>query len=359
METNEIKENKKLIILIGILFAIIIGLLIVLIFITNNSKKSPESDSSTTTTTTNTQIVEKNPYDLSKLNNEEIRFIDVEELNKYEYTMENNLFTKINNESTAYNSFVNNYTADFMFSYVPFLKISNKKLYWKVNNEWKEDNKITEEIKFVTYFSSDVTINEFIIITPNKIYIIEIPNGIDTISDILEKQSLNEFNNKYNNLKYHVINERVTNIMEKGQVAECHIINVIYLLINDKVYVLNSVTSAPVLASDYYKDFSSIVYNYIQSCGFMQPSITLNQDGIIQNDNIDKTIIKTVKYYFGNEKFEMIVDKNMNYYLKSNNKDYYGILKKINFNKKTQEIEITTNNEKNIILTDTSNGLYN
>ena len=52
METKENKENKKLIILIGVLFAIIIGLLIVLIFITNNSKKSPESDSSTTTTTT-------------------------------------------------------------------------------------------------------------------------------------------------------------------------------------------------------------------------------------------------------------------------------------------------------------------
>ena len=359
METKETKENKKLIILIGILFAVIIGLLIALIFITNKSKKPFESDSSTTTTTTPTQIVEKNPYDLSKLNNEEIRFIDIEELNKYEYTMENNLFTKINNESTAYNSFVNNYTTDFMFNYVPFLKISNKKLYWKVNNEWKEDNKITEEIKFVTYFSSDVTINQFIIITTNKIYIIEIPNGIDTISDILEKQSLNEFNNKYNNLKYHVINERVTKIMEKGQVADCHIINVIYLLINDKVYVLNSVTSKPVLASDYYKDFSSIVYNYIQSCGFMQSSISINKDGIIQNDNIDKTIIKNVKYYFGNEKFEMVVDKNMNYYLKSNNENYYGILKNINFNKKTQEIEITTNNGKNLILTDTSNRLYN
>lgn len=35
----ETKENKKLIILIGVLFAIIIGLLIGLIFIINNSKK--------------------------------------------------------------------------------------------------------------------------------------------------------------------------------------------------------------------------------------------------------------------------------------------------------------------------------
>ena len=181
METKENKENKKLIILIGILFAVIIGLLIALIFITNNSKKIPESDSSTTTTTTTTQIVEKNPYDLSKLNNEEIRFIDIEELNKYEYTMENNLFTKINNESSAYNSFVNNYTADFKFTYVPFLKISNKKLYWKVNNEWKEDNKIAEEIKFVTYFINEVTINKFVIITTNKIYIIYNHNEIYAI----------------------------------------------------------------------------------------------------------------------------------------------------------------------------------
>lgn len=39
MEIKETKENKKLIILIGVLFAIIIGLLIGLIFIINNSKK--------------------------------------------------------------------------------------------------------------------------------------------------------------------------------------------------------------------------------------------------------------------------------------------------------------------------------
>lgn len=354
METKENKENKKLIILIGILFAIIIGLLIVLIFITNKSKKPFESNSSTTTTTTTTQIVEKNPYDLSKLNNEEIRFIDIEELNKYEYTMENNLFTKINNESSAYNSFVNNYTADFIFSYVPFLKISNKKLYWKVNNEWKEDNKIAEEIKFVTYFIDEVTINKFVIITTNKIYIIEIPNGIDTIGNMLE-----EFNNKYKNLKYKVINEIVTFANEKTQVVECNLMNNVYLSINGKAQVLNSVTSDPVLASDYYKNFSSILSSYINSCGFMQSTITIDKDGIIQNNNIDKTIIKNAKYYFGNEKFEMVVDSNMNYYLKLNNNDYYGKIKSMDFNRINQELRIEISSGKNIILKDTSNGLWN
>ena len=60
METKENKENKKLIILIGILFAIIIGLLIALIFITSNLKKqtnsNPTPTKSTTTTTTPTNI---------------------------------------------------------------------------------------------------------------------------------------------------------------------------------------------------------------------------------------------------------------------------------------------------------------
>ena len=60
METKETKENKKLIILIGILFAVIIGLLIALIFITSNLKKqtnsTPTTTKSTTTTTTPTNI---------------------------------------------------------------------------------------------------------------------------------------------------------------------------------------------------------------------------------------------------------------------------------------------------------------
>ena len=90
----------------------------------------------------------------------------------------------------------------------------------------------------------------------------------------------------------------------------------------------------------------------------MQSTIAIDKDGIIQNDNIDKTFIKNVYCYFGNEKFEMVVDSNMNYYLKLNNIDYYGIIKNINFNKTTQELEITTNDEKNIILKDTSNRLY-
>ena len=62
----EPKENKKLIILIGVLFAIIIGLLIGLIFIINNSKKLNKTNQSsstinneattiTTTTTTTTK----------------------------------------------------------------------------------------------------------------------------------------------------------------------------------------------------------------------------------------------------------------------------------------------------------------
>ena len=49
MEIKETKENKKLIILIGVLFAIIIGLLIGLIFIINNSKKLNKTNQSSST----------------------------------------------------------------------------------------------------------------------------------------------------------------------------------------------------------------------------------------------------------------------------------------------------------------------
>ncbi len=354
METKETKENKKLIILIGILFAIIIGLLIVLIYITNNSKKTPESNSSTTTTTTTTQIAEKNPYDLSKLNNEEIRFIDIEALNRYEYTADDILFEKSNTNNENYNSFVNNHKTDYEFS-LPFIKISNKKLYWNINNEWKEENKITEEINYADFFlDEDVIITKFIIITTNKIYIIEIPNGININDNLYE-----EFNKEYSNLKYQVINEKVTYAKNKEQLIDCNINKNIYLSINDKIYILNSNTSAPVLASDYYKNFSSILSSYINSCGFMQSTIAIDKDGIIQNDNIDKTFIKNVYCYFGNEKFEMVIDRNMNYYLKSNNNDYYGKIKSMGFNRINQELRIEISPGKNIILKDTSNGLWN
>ena len=49
MEIKENKEKKKLIILIGVLFAIIIGLLIGLIFIINNSKKLNKTNQSSST----------------------------------------------------------------------------------------------------------------------------------------------------------------------------------------------------------------------------------------------------------------------------------------------------------------------
>ena len=121
METN---NNKKIIIFLTILFAIIIALLIVLIFKTNNLKKQPELDSSTITTTTTIsfQKDENNQFDLSKLNNEEIKFVNIDELNEYEYTMENNLYQKINSETFAYKSSKNNANKVFEFDYIPFLK---------------------------------------------------------------------------------------------------------------------------------------------------------------------------------------------------------------------------------------------
>ena len=91
----------------------------------------------------------------------------------------------------------------------------------------------------------------------------------------------------------------------------------------------------------------------------MQSTIAIDKDGIIQNDNIDKTFIKNVYCYFGNEKFEMVIDRNMNYYLKSNNNDYYGKIKSMGFNRINQELRIEISPGKNIILKDTSNGLWN
>lgn len=355
METKETKENKKLIILIVILFAIVIALLIVLIIKTNNLKRQPDTGSSTTTTTTasSTQIDEKNQFDLSKLNNEEVRFIDIEELNKYEYTMENNLFQEKNNESSAYKSSENNKNKVFEFDYIPFLKIENSKLFWKVNNKWVTDSNIKEDIKYFKYENSgDIRIYSFIAITTNKIYIIEIPDGIDPD---LSDECLQEFNKKYSKLKYNVIDAKVESVIEKYKPVSCHLYSNLYLSINNKTYRISN--NKLKLATDYSEYFSDNLIDYLGTCALARASIKIDQSGLILNDDIDKTKINKVKYYLKNDNFEMIIDYNMNYYLKTNNKDYYGKIDNLNFNKHGKLLTLTYNNQS-ITLKEVSYNLY-
>lgn len=340
-------ENKNIIILMFILFTIIIGLLIILIYKTNYKK---EDNKNTSQTTQN--------YNLDELNSEKITFINIEEINTYELTMENNLFTKANNESHAYNSLNNNYYIDFIFEDIPFLKIINKKLYWKVNNEWIEDKKITEEIIYANYFAADVTVYKFIIITNSKIYFIEIPNGIETISDILQEKALEDFSkNKYNNLKYEIIKEKVSNIIEKYKPVGCHLTNEIYLLISNKVYFINEESNKLRPTAEKENNFSTIIKEYLGRCGTNDATINIDKNGNIQNDDIDKSKINNIKYYLKNDKFELIVDSNMNYYLTSNNSSNYGKISTLNFNKNNKLLTITTGS-KTITLKETSYYLY-
>ena len=340
-------ENKNIIILMFILFTIIIGLLIILIYKTNYKK---EDNKNTSQTTQN--------YNLDELNSEKITFINIEELNTYELTMENNLFTKENNKSNAYNSLNNNYSKDFIFEYIPFIKILNKKLYWKVNNEWIEDKKITEDIIYANYFAADVTVYKFIIITNSKIYFIEIPNGIETISDMLQEKALEDFSkNKYNNLKYEIINEKVKNIAEKYKPVGCHLTNEIYLLISNKVYFINEESNKLKSTTEKENNFSTIIKEYLGRCGTNDATINIDKNGNIQNGDIDKSKINNTKYYLKNDNFEMVVDSNMNYYLKSNNTNYYGTIKTLEFNKNNKLLTITTGS-KTITLKETSYYLY-
>lgn len=272
--------------------------------------------------------------------------------------MENNLYTKENTESLAYNSLNKNYSKDFTFEYIPFLKILNKKLYWKVNNEWIEDKKITEDIIYANYFAADVTVYKFIIITNSKIYFIEIPNGIETISDMLQEKALEDFSkNKYNNLKYEIINEKVKNIAEKYKPVGCHLTNEIYLLISNKVYFINEESNKLRSTAEKENNFSTIIKEYLGRCGTNDATINIDKNGNIQNNDIDKSKINNIKYYLKNDNFEMVVDSNMNYYLKSNNTNYYGTIKTLEFNKNNKLLTITTDS-KTITLKETSSYLY-
>ena len=58
-----------------------------------------------------------------------------------------------------------------------------------------------------------------------------------------------------------------------------------------------------------------------------------------------------------NANIEMIIDSNMNYYLKTNNKDYYGKIDNLNFNKQTKLLTLTFNNNS-INLKEVSYYLY-
>ena len=335
----ENKSYKKLGIIITILFAIIICILITLIIIVGNKNKNT-----------------LNSYDLKKLNNEEIRFIDIAEINKYEFTMENNLYSKDNNSLEIYNSINNTYTNEFMFNYIPFLKINNKKLYWKVNNKWIEDNHITEEIRYVNYFSSDVTVYRFIVLTKSKIYIIEIPDGIEVISDMLQEKSMVDFSqNKYNKLKYQEIDKQVNNVIGKTKPVGCHLTNEIYLQINDSIYFINNESNNIIPVLNKEKDFNNIIKEYLNTCEYDAVKINIDRNGNIENKSIDKSKIKNAKYYLKNNKLEMIIDSDMNYYLSIENNSYYGKINKLDFNKMSKLITIN-NNE--ISLKEISSDLY-
>lgn len=97
--------------------------------------------------------------------------------------------------------------------------------------------------------------------------------------------------------------------------------------------------------------------DYLGTCALAKASIKIDKTGLILDNNIDKTKINKVKYYLKNANIEMIIDTNMNYYLKTNNKDYYGKIDNLNFNKHTKLLTLTFNNNS-INLKEVSYYLY-
>lgn len=332
-----IEKNRKYYVIFGVLIVIIIGL----IFLINNMIFNLKGEN----------------YNLEALNNEEVKFIDIEEINKYEFTMENNLYSRENDLSYSYNVLRNNYSKDFNFEYIPFLKISNQKLFWNVNNDWVEDKVISEEIIYANYFSTDVTVYKFLIITKNNIYIIEIPDGIDTISEILKDQAMADFISKYNNLKYVTINKVVSNVVEKYKPEGCNLYKEIYLLIDNNVYFVNLESNDVMSIDTKENNFSNMLVEYLDRCETNEATISIDKDGKVHNSNIDHSKINNIKYYLKNNKFEMIIDLNNNYYLKLYDNNYYGKIDDLNFNKLDKSLILASNNSK-IFLKEVSNSLY-
>lgn len=269
---------------------------------------------------------------------------------------------------SLYNKFTKKPISNSSFKPYNFVKVENNKLYWKVDNNWIQDDKITNDIKLFYIDAVEETIQSFIIINDNN----------ETYRIILEKElsKLNDENEYiltkeiYSSYKYNKIDgiKSINNIKFVGYPIECDAKTLIYFELENGIFVLdeNQLVEVEKFIKNYYKEEEFKYINYLyNTCTPDNGMINIKYDRILENiKNENNTEIK-IKFYIKLDEgyyalndansFDIIIDDKNNLYVIDRNKindikkiktlEVFAQVKKINLETSENDERIIKNIE--------------
>lgn len=321
---KEKKNNKEIIWLIVVLIVLVLGLGGYIVYdkvVTNDNINNEKINSDNK----NRVIGSLLPSDI---NSYSAIYWDYNDIYNYYFTMEKeeNLTCKDNpTECNYYNKYDDsNYT---LGSKNNFIKIENNKLYWSINNNWTQDENITNNIDYLYIDYAEGSIEKIIVSSNNsELYVITIKEEL--YYDI-DSSKYNLTQKIYDSFEYKKVSsdKTITDISTKWYPADCSAYTVTYIKIDNNLYVLNN--EELVLLEDYINQSGKYINNLQNTCsepfGFI---LDINYDGTLKNvvDNNNKSI--SVKYYIqaysGNyydvedtnkKLYDLIIDKNNKLYI--------------------------------------------
>ena len=362
------KSSKGLIVLIIILIICILGLGGYIVYDKVFNKNKSIENKKTSQKNQNSLINNILPNDMS--NYYQILW-DYEYLyNKYFTMKDDNEEKYLCNEEgcSLYNKFTKKTISNSSFKPYNFVKIEKNKLYWKVDNNWIQDDKITNDIKLFYIDAFEETIQSFIIINDNN----------ETYRIILEKElsKLNDENEYiltkeiYSSYKYNKIDgiKSINNIKFVGYPIECEAKTLIYFELENGIFVLdgNQLVEVEKFIKNYYKEEEFKYINYLyNTCTPDNGMINIKYVGILENiKNENNTEIK-IKFYIKLDEgyyalndansFDIIIDDKNNLYVIDRNKindikkiktlEVFAQVKKINLETSENDERIIKNIE--------------
>lgn len=287
----------------------------------------------------------------SNINDYNAIYWDYQKIYDYYFTMEDkeNLTCRDNpEECNLYSKYSNkNYNIGSSYS---FVKIENNKLYWNFDNNWIQDENIKEDITyfFIEFMEGDIAY--FTIGTNNKLYVIKPKENIYMNTDNNDAKFI-VTKNIYDSFKYNIVNieGNISNIVAKSYPEDCEGYTVLYIEIDDKIFVLDH--DNELLELNYFINKYKSISRLDNTCSPQYGNIIdINFDGSLNNvyDNNGKTII--VKYYIqtymsdqDNKNniglYDLIIDNDNNLYIINRNKEDITKINKLSSKTKINKID--------------------
>ena len=341
MEENK-KNNKRLYVIITILVILLISLIGYIGYIKFFNSNTINDN------TNNSDNIQKSNYDIKETkrifdfidNNMHMVYYDYEKIYNYYFTL-----PKREKDIFIYDDF-------------DYVKVDNKTLYWKVDDKWIQDSKITEKIKyFDMHISALDSETKFVIVTEkSELYVIDAENACLYCTAYDEDNNYVQLTQElYNKFKYKKIdtNGEITNLNSISY-CECSCWPSFYLEMNDEIYQINHdyTNDKYILEKGFYK--ASSINSYANRCeSYIENALTINLDGTINNFK-DKKVKYLLYAYKDDDYYNLVIDDNNNLYLVNKEKDDFKLLDKLTSIDIIDDIEnsyytikiVLSNNEK-------------